>query len=173
MASDPFRVAGARMRLLRAVAVLVVAHGAGLAARSAAEAPDSAVRPGCELARSIASSAPGASIERSDGVFAHELLPGSVRGCRVVITRSAGLAPSGQDVAGRLYDGFSSHGWQEMPAYTADGVDGTAFVLRKGEVACLFQGIWDGDPDGEPSRPGTCRVSVLCTTAVPPEERLP
>lgn len=162
-------------RMLRAVAVLAVVFGAGLAARSGAEAPDSAVRSGCDLAQAIASSTPGASIERSDGVFAHEMLPDPARGCRVVITGTVGEAPSGWDLASRLYEGFSSRGWREMPAYTADGKDGAGFALRKSGVACLFQAAWNGDADGEPpiARAKNYRASVLCTTPVPAEERRP
>jgi hypothetical protein len=106
-------------------------------------------------------------------VFNHEALRGPVRGCRLLITGSFQSSPSGKDVASRLRDGLAAQEWQEMPAYSADGKGGTAFALRKREVACLFRAICSGGSDGEPTKPleHAHRVSVLCTSPVPPEER--
>jgi hypothetical protein len=134
---------------------------------------ESTARLACDLAYSIAAETPGVSIQRSTGVFTHEALQRPVRGCRLAITGSFARTPPGGDAANRLRDGFTAQGWQEMPAYSADGKDGTAFVLRKTEVACLFRGTWTGEADDEPAMPReeTYRVSVLCTSAVPPEER--
>jgi hypothetical protein len=127
----------------------------------------------CDLAYSIAAEIPGLSIQRSTGMFTNEALRRRVRGCRLVITGSFAHAPPGGDAANRLRDGFAAQGWQEMPSYSADGKDGTAFAFRKTEVACLFRGTWTGGADGEPSMPRkeAYRVSVLCTSHVPSEER--
>ena len=135
--------------------------------------PEHFTQGACDLAHSIAAASLGTAIQRSSGVFFHDALQDPVRGCRLVITGSFEEAPAGQDAASRLREGFTAQGWQEMPAYSADGKDGTAFALRKADVACLFRGTWNGGSDGEPSMPreDTYRVSVLCTSPAPPEER--
>jgi hypothetical protein len=128
----------------------------------------------CDLAYSIAAEIPGLSIKRSTGMFTDEALRRPVLGCRLAITGSFKHAPPGGDAANRLRDGFAAQGWQEMASYSADGKDGTAFAFRKTEVACLFRGTWNGGSDGEPPVPRgeAYRVSVLCTSPVPSEERI-
>jgi hypothetical protein len=136
-------------------------------------AAESGARPACELVHSIAAEIPGVSIQRSTGVFDHEALERPARGCRVAVTGTFAPTPPGRDAADRLRDGFVARGWQEMPAYSADGKDGTAFALRKNEVACLFRGDWTGGTDYEPAivQEGAYSVFVICTSPVPPEER--
>jgi hypothetical protein len=155
-----------------ALASLLAAHGT--AGRAASQVtPEPSTQLACDLAHSIAGAEAGTSVQRSRGVFSHGALREPVRGCRLVIEGSFEESPPGEDAIGRLRDGFAAQGWQEMPAYSADGKDGTAFALRKNEVACLFRGSWDGGSDGEPPLPRerTYRVSVLCTSPAPPAER--
>jgi hypothetical protein len=150
------------------------AHAAGVDdPGSARSAVDASVRLACEAARSIAAEAADGATQIEDGVFAEESLQHPVRGCRLVITGSFAHAPPGGDAASRLRDGFSARGWQELPAYSADGKDGTAFALRRNELACLFRGVWNGGSDGDPPIPAQdrYRVSVLCTSPPPPGQR--
>lgn len=136
-------------------------------------AAQDAVRLACDLVYSIAAEASGVSIQRSTGVFTDEALSRPVQGCHLEIKGSFADAPPGGDAADRLRDGFTARGWQEMLAYSADGKDGTVFVFFKSEVACLFRGSWTGGVDGEPLMPReeAYRVSVICTSPVPREER--
>jgi hypothetical protein len=160
--------------LFLALAAPVATRSTALQHQSATEVtPERPIQLACDLAHSIVATIPGVSIQRSKGLFTHEALQDPVRGCRLVITGSFEDAPPGEDAANRLRDGFAARVWQEMLAYSADGKDGTAFALRKTEVACLFRGMWNGGFDGEPSMPRepAYTVSVLCTSPVPPQER--
>jgi hypothetical protein len=161
------RVASTWLLLVVAGASLAATHSA--APTTSEDAPQAA----CDLAESIAGRDFRPSIHRSTGFFVHKAFSEPVRGCRLVITGSFENTPPGEDAASRLRDGFAQRGWQEMPAYSADGKDGTAFAFRKAEVACLVRGTWDGGSHGEPSvsRDHTYRVAVLCTSPAPPEER--
>jgi len=60
-----------------------------------------------------------------------------------------------------------------MPAYSADGKDGTSFAYRKAGVACFARGTWDGGADGEPEIPPMdwYKVTFFCTTPIFPEDR--
>ena len=60
-----------------------------------------------------------------------------------------------------------------MPAYSADGKDGTSFAFRKARVACLVRCEWNGGADGEPEIPAEdwYKVAVLCTSPVFTENR--
>ena len=169
------RVIYSGVLLFVAVAAVAAIHSTVRATGDAAArtTPEDSTRLACDLAQLIAIVSPGTSIQRGTGVFTHESLPEPVRGCRLMITGSFQGSPPGEDAVNRLRDGFTARGWQEMPAYSADGKDGTAFALRKADVACLFRGTWSGGSDGEPSMPreDTYRVSVLCTSPAPPEER--
>jgi hypothetical protein len=160
--------------LLLALTAPVATRSTVLEHQSAAQATvEHPVQLACDLAHSIAATSPEASIQRSTGVFTHEALQGPVRGCRLAITGSFENVPPGEDAANRLRDGFTAQGWREMLAYSADGKDGTAFALRKAEVACLFRGMWNGGFDSEfpIPREQAYTVSVLCTSPLPPEER--
>ena len=63
--------------------------------------PDDPTQFACDLAHSIAAANPGDAIQRSTGVFAHDALPHSVRGCRLVTTGSFENAPADREVASR------------------------------------------------------------------------
>ncbi len=117
-------------------AALAAIHGTVLARHAAAQTtPENSSQLACDLAQSIAIASPGTSIQRSTGVFTHEALREPVRGCRLVITGSFQNSPPGEDAANRLRDGFTANGWQEMPAYSADGKDGTAFAQLADSVS--------------------------------------
>lgn len=169
---------GRRIFLVASLFVVLVAHdrSEGSAPQTQPQIPagvSSQVRAACDLAYEIAAKTPGVSIRRSTGTFRDEALPQAVPGCRLAIKGSFARAKVGGDAVQRLRDGFSDRGWQEMTAYTADGKDGTAFAFRKAGVACLFRGEWNGGADGEPEIPGEdwYRVTVLCTSPVPAEDR--
>lgn len=131
-----------------------------------------AVRAACDAAYAIAAKTPGVSIRRSTGVFGDERLREPVPGCRLTISGSFARAQDSGDAATRLHEGFAARGWREMPAYGADGKDGTAFAFRKGVVACLFRGEWNGGSDQpEIPREDWYRVSVICTSPVPGREK--
>lgn len=156
-------------------ASLAATHSAASVLRAAAATTsEDTTEAACDLAESIVGRNLRSSIHRSTGSFAHDAFAEAVRGCRLVITGSFENAPPDEDAASRLRDGFAGRGWREMPAYSADGKDGTAFAFRKGEVACLVRGTWDGGSDAEPpvARGHTYRVSVLCPSPAPPEERV-
>jgi len=131
------------------------------------------VRAACDTAYKIAAQTPGVSIRRSTGVFSDDALRQPVLGCRLAISGSFARAKTSGDAATRLRDAFQASGWQEIAGYSADGKDGTAFAFRKARVACLVRGEWNGGADGEPEIPAEdwYKVSVLCTSPVPAEER--
>lgn len=130
-------------------------------------------RAACDLAYATAAKTPGVSIRRRTGTFRDETLRGPVFGCGLAISGSFARAASKGDAAVRLREGFLTQGWQEMPAYGADGTDGTSFAFLKLDVACLVRGRWDGGAAGEPGLPAKdwYRVALFCTTPAFPEKR--
>lgn len=167
---------GVHRGFLLAIALMAVGallHGEARGAPPASGDAAAAVTAACDAAQAIAAKVPGVAITRSAGRFSDEALAAPVPGCRVAITGSFARAPEGGDAANRLREAFAARGWREMVSYGADGKDGTAFALRKGPVACLFRGSWNGGADGEPpiSPEDAYRVSVICTSPVIPEER--
>jgi hypothetical protein len=133
------------------------------------------VRAACEAAYAIAAKTPGVSIQRRTGTFNDETLRRPVFGCGLAISGSFSRAQATGDAAIRLRQEFSARAWQEMPAYSADGTDGTSFAFRKSAVACLVRGTWDGGAAGDPRLPAAdwYKVAVFCTSPVFPESRSP
>lgn len=62
-----------------------------------------------------------------------------------------------------------------MADYSSDGPDGTTFAFRKGPVACLVRGEWNGGADDQPSIPADdwYNVTAICTSPVPVIRREP
>lgn len=89
------------------------------------------VRAACDVAYAIAAKTPGVSIRRRTGTFRDEMLRQPVFGCGLAISGSFARAKATGDAALRLRQDFSGQGWEEMPAYGADGTDGTSFAFRK------------------------------------------
>lgn len=128
----------------------------------------SRVRAACDLAYAIAAKIPGVSIRHRTGTFRDQTLREPVSGCGLVISGSFAQEKTPGDAAAHLHEGFSAQGWQEMPAYGADGKDGTSFAFRNVKVACLFRGEWNGGADGEPEIPAQewYVVTMFCTSPV-------
>jgi hypothetical protein len=141
--------------------------------RSDGKAVSSQVLAACDAAYAVAAETGGISIQRRTGSFSDETLQAPVLGCGLAISGSFARAESTGDAAVRLRDGFSARGWQEMPAYGADGKDGTSFAFRKADVACFARGEWNGGADGEPEIPAEdwYKVELFCTSPVLPENR--
>lgn len=151
---------------------------AGAALQKQAPAPRTAsreVRAACDAAYAIAAKTPGVSIRRRTGTFRDETLQAPVFGCGLTISGSFARAKATDDAAERLRKGLSARAWEEMPAYGADGTDGTSFAFRKAGVACLVRGTWDGGAAGDPGIPAQdwYKVAVICTSPVFPENRWP
>jgi hypothetical protein len=108
------------------------------------------VRAACDVAYTSVAKIPGVSIRRRTGTFRDETLPAPVFGCGLAISGSFARAKATGDAALRLQQRFSAQAWMEMPAYGADGTDGTSFAFRKAGVACLVRGTWDAE---RPARP--------------------
>jgi hypothetical protein len=121
----------------------------------------------------IARTTPGVSIRRSTGTFHDETLREPVFGCGLAISGSFKRAEKTGDAADRLRDAFMAQDWTEMPAYSADGTDGTSFAFRKGAVSCFVRGTWDGGADGEPPLPAGdwYKAAMFCTSPIFPETR--
>ena len=131
------------------------------------------VRAACDAAYLIAAETPGVSVRRHTGTFRDETLPEPVFGGGFTVSGSFAQAEATGDAALRLRQGFSAQGWHEIPAYSADGTDGTSFAFRKAGVACLVRGTWDGGAAGNPDIPAQdwYKVAVICTSPVFPERR--
>jgi hypothetical protein len=91
----------------------------------------SQVRAACDAAYTIAAKIPGVSIQRRTGTFSDEMLREPVFGCGLAISGSFARAQTTGDAASRLHEDLPARAWQEMPAYSADGTDGTSFAFRK------------------------------------------
>jgi hypothetical protein len=133
------------------------------------------VRAACDVAYALASKTGGVSIRRRTGTFRDETLPEPVFGCGLAISGSFARAQTAGDAAVLLRHGFEAQAWLEMPAYGADGTDGTSFAFRKAEVACLVRGTWNGGAADEPEIPPQdwYKVTVFCASPRFPENRWP
>ena len=133
----------------------------------------SAVRAGCDMAFAIARTTPGVSVRRRTGTFTDETLRTPIFGCGLALSGSFKRALTTGDAAVRLRNAFMAQGWTEMPAYSADGTDGTSFAFRKGAVSCLGRGTWDGGADDDPDLPAEdwYKVAMFCTSPIFPETR--
>lgn len=133
----------------------------------------SAVRAACDMAFAIAKTTPGVSVRRSTGTFNDETLRMPILGCGLALSGSFKRAEATGDAAIRLRDAFMAQGWTEMPAYGADGTDGTSSAFRRGAVSCLVRGTWDGGADDDPSLPPEdwYKVATFCTSPIFPETR--
>jgi len=133
----------------------------------------SAVRAACDMAFTIAKTTQGVSIRRSTGSFRDETLRMPTFGCGLALSGSFKRAEATGDAAVRLRDAFMAQGWTEMPAYSADGTDGTSFAFRKGAVSCLVRGTWNGGADGDPALPPEdwYKVTLFCANPIFPETR--
>jgi hypothetical protein len=130
------------------------------------------VRVGCDMSYRIATSTPGASVKRRTGTFADETLRRPVFGCGLDISGSFKRAEKTGDASVRLRDSFMDAQWQEMGAYGADGTDGTSFAFRRGTVACLVRGTWNGGADDPEVPPEDWyKVAMFCTSPPFPNER--
>lgn len=74
-------------------------------------------------------------------------------GCRLARSGSFAEAEATGVAVGRLAEGFTAQGWDEMIEFATDGKDGTAFAFRKTGVACHVRGAWNGGSDGAPRFP--------------------
>jgi hypothetical protein len=130
----------------------------------------SAVRAACDAAYAVAAKTPGVAVQRRTGTFRDETIREPVFGCGLAISGSFARAEATGDAAVRLRREFQARGWQEMTAYSADGMDGTSFAFRKAGVACLVRGTWNG---GGPEIPAMdwYKVAVFCTSPEFPEHR--
>src|SRR5262245_62481757 len=126
------------------VAPKSLAGAAPLKQPTAPRAVSREVSAACDAAYAIAAKTPGVSIQRSTGTFSDETLRESVFGCGLAISGSFAQAQTTGDAVLRLRQDFPARAWQEMLAYSADGTDGTSFAFRRGGVACLVRGTWDG-----------------------------
>jgi hypothetical protein len=128
------------------------------------------VRAACDMSYRIATSTPGASAKRRTGTFTDETLRRPVFGCGLDISGSFKRAENTGDASVRLRGSFMDAQWQEMGAYGADGTDGNSFAFRKGPVACLVRGTWNGGAD-DPAVPPEdwYKVAVFCTNPFPDE----
>lgn len=169
-----------RIVLAASLSVLLVVSksSAGAAPQNQPPAPRTisrAVRAACDAAYAIAAKTPGVSIRRRTGTFRDETLRVPVFGCGLAISGSFARAQATGDAAVRLRQDWSARAWQEMPAYSADGTDGTSFAFRKAGVACMVRGTWDGGAPGDPKIPAEdwYKVAVFCTSPEFPENRSP
>jgi hypothetical protein len=129
----------------------------------------SEVRAACDMSYRIATTTPGASVKRRTGTFTDETLRRPVFGCGLDISGSFKRAEKTGDASVRLRDAFTGAGWQEMGAYSADG---TSFAFRKGTVACLARGRWNGGADDPVVPPEDWyKVAMFCTSPAFQDER--
>ena len=159
------------MRLL--ALSLIVACAAGAAPPPRRQTLPNEVRAACEAAYATVAKVPGASIRRRTGMFRDETLTRAVFGCGFSISGSFARASKTGDAATRLRETLTAQGWQEMPAYSADGKDGTSFAFRHAGVSCFARGRWDGGADGEPEIPPEdwYKVTFFCANPPFPEDR--
>jgi hypothetical protein len=131
------------------------------------------VRTACDAAYAAIVKIPGASVKKRTGTFRDETLQRPVFGCGLAISGSFAKAANTGDAATRLRKNFEAQNWQEMPAYSADGKDGTSFSFRKAGVSCFVRGRWDGGADGEPEIPAEdwYKVTFFCASPPFPEQR--
>ena len=116
----------------------------------AAAGVDSLAASACDLAAEILAATPGRTQAGSTPVADPDTgldLPG----CRVSLSGSVADLGAAQRPDVVLGARFTAASWQYDDRWTADGPDGTSFVLRKDDVFCIVEGRWDGGVDDDPT----------------------
>ena len=95
----------------------------------------------------------GVGIKRADSVsYENELVQEHRVGCELQATGHFSARPDtvgSLSVDGDVAAALTAAGWTDIPRYTADGPDGSAFGLRSRETVCLFRASWDGGDDSD------------------------
>lgn len=158
---------GGRARRLAAGIALIVPVALSAQQRPAVPAD---VLSACTTVHGVASTTPGTKVQRGNGSFRDEMVEKPIAGCRVVIEGSFKKLGDGRMPADRLSDVFEAQGWTQLPGFSSDGHDGTSFAYKRGNVACVTRGTWDGGSDDAPDAPDLAladpyRVTVVCGNA--------
>ena len=137
-----------------------------LAAQRPAPVPPD-VLSACTIAHGVGSQTPGTRLQHNNGAFRDEMIAAPVTGCRVVIDGSFKELGERRLPSERLSDLFEAQGWTQLPEFSSDGHDGTSFAYKRGSVACVTRGEWDGGSDDDPAAPPAdpYRITVLCGDA--------
>lgn len=109
------------------------------------------VRTACAQVAAMLRDLPVDSLTVSERIITDHVANRSGPGCRVRLDGAAsgyGGSARPNDI---VQEELPTHGWTEDFRYAADGPDGTAFALQRDGVTCLFQGMWDGGDDGDPT----------------------
>jgi hypothetical protein len=107
----------------------------------------------CAVVNAVMEAKLAVEIKRADSVpYENEFVGGRRIGCEF---KAAGKFSARPDTVGSLSvdgdvaAGLTAAGWTDIPRYTADGPDGSAFGLRSRETVCLFRASWDGGDDSD------------------------
>ena len=121
----------------------------------------------CGIVYDVGSKTPGTRLQRATGSFRDEAIAAPIQGCRVIIDGSTKALGTQAIPTDRLSEIFESREWQQLPEFSSDGHDGTSFGYRRGSVACIVRGEWDGGSDDEPNAPlaDPYRVTAVCGSA--------
>lgn len=150
-----------RVRRLAAGVALVIP--VALAAQRSSIAPAD-VTAACGIVYDVGSKTPGTRLQRAAGSFRDEMVSAPIQGCRVMIDGSSKALGKQALPTERLSETFESRGWEQLPDFSSDGHDGTSFAYKRGNVACVARGAWDGGSDDAPDAPlaDPYRVTVVC-----------
>jgi hypothetical protein len=137
-----------------------------LAAEQRPAVPADAVA-ACTAAYNVGANTPGTRMQRSNGSFREEMVTAPIDGCRVIIDGSMKALGKQRLPTDRLSDLLEKQGWIQLPEFSADGHDGTAFAYKRATAACVIRGEWDGGSDDDPDAPlaDPYRVTVVCGNA--------
>jgi len=116
----------------------------------AAAGVDSLAARACDLAAEILAAIPGLAQAGSTPVTDPDTgldLPG----CRVSLSGSFADIGAAQRPDVVLGARFTAASWRYDDRWTADGPDGTSFVVRQDDVFCIVEGRWDGGVDDDPT----------------------
>ncbi len=103
----------------------------------------------CRQLHRVIAPIPGTLVDMLEGVFYDERARLDGPGCLLIISGSWSMLSGDPDPISRIMAALSTQGWELDPESSADGPDGTAFALTKGDEVCVVRGQWDGGDDGD------------------------
>ena len=107
------------------------------------------VRSICDSIYAAVLASPGTIPYRVGGSFRDERIGRNLEGCMIVVSGSWSGLLGKPNPGDRIFQSLTGQGWRQETEYSADGPDGTFFMLSNGELGCFVQGRWDGGDDAD------------------------
>ena len=105
----------------------------------------------CKELTILLSKTPGLLVNKYNGEFHEDNINKNIKGCMLVVSGSYKALGKGQFPTDKLFSELTNAGWNQLIQYSADGPDGTFYVLTQNDKWIIVNGFWDGGDDSDPN----------------------